>query len=164
MVIGPWSLVAGADTMEAEEFMPGKYDKFGVTFLYPENWQIVEEEGDDWPQTVTVQSPGGAFISLFIYEGSVNLRELVREAVEAMKQEYEDIETEEILQPQDGSDYGYNLDFYCLDLVISAQIRGALLPGKAVVWQSQAETREFDQSELVFKAITMSLLGKVPMP
>lgn len=142
--------------------MPGVYDKFGVKFLYPDNWQIVEEEVDDWPKSVTVQSPDGAFFSLYIYEGSVNLRDLVREAVEAMKQEYEDIETEEILQPTDGSDYGYNLDFYCLDLVISAQIRGALVPSKALVWQCQAETREFDKCELVFRAITTSLLGKMP--
>lgn len=142
--------------------MPGVYDKFGVKFLYPDNWQIVEEEGNDWPQTVTVQSPEGAFLSLFIYEGGVNLRDLVREAVEAMKEEYEDIEAEEILQPTDGSDYGYNLDFYCLDLVITAQIRGALVPGKALVWQCQAENREFDKCELVFRAITTSLLGKMP--
>ena len=142
--------------------MPGVYDKFGVKFLYPDNWQIVEEEGNDWPKTVTVQSPDGAFLSLYIYEWGVNLRDLVREAVEAMKQEYEDIEAEEILQPTDGSDYGYNLDFYCLDLVITAQIRGALVPGKALVWQCQAENREFDKCELVFRAITTSLLGKMP--
>jgi hypothetical protein len=142
--------------------MPGVYDKFGVKFLYPENWQIVEEEGNDWPKTVTVQSPDGAFLSLYIYEGGVNLRDLVREAVEAMQQEYEDIEVEEILQPTDGSDYGYNLDFYCLDLIITAQIRGALVPGKALVWQCQAENREFDKCELVFRAITTSLLGKLP--
>lgn len=142
--------------------MPGVYDNFGVKFLYPENWQIAEEQGDDWPKTVTVQSPEGAFVSLFIYEGGVSLRDLVREAVEAMQAEYEDIETEEVLQPTDGADYGYNLDFYCLDLIITAQIRGALLPGKAVIWQNQAENREFDKSELVFRAITASLLGKMP--
>jgi len=139
--------------------MPGVFEKFGIKFLYPENWQIAEESGDDWPQTVTVQSPEGAFLAIYVYEGGVNLRDLVREAVKAMQAEYEDIEAEEILQPEE-ADYGYNLDFYCLDLVVTAHIRGALLPGLAVVWQSQAETREFDQCELVFKAITTSLRGK----
>jgi len=142
--------------------MPGQYEKFGVKFLYPENWQIAAEGGDEWPKVVTVQSPDGAFLSLYIYEGSVDLRELVREAVDAMRQEYEDLEAEEVLHPTDGSDYGYNLDFYYLDLVVSAQIRGALVPGKAVVWQCQAESREFDKCELVFRAITTSLLGKMP--
>ena len=142
--------------------MPGIYERFGVKFLYPENWQLMEEEVDEWPKSISVVSPDGAFLSLFVYEGSVDLRGLVREAVDAMEQEYEDIESDEVLQPADGSDYGYNIDFYCLDLVITAQIRGALLPGKAVVWQCQAENREFDKCELVFRAITTSLLGKLP--
>jgi hypothetical protein len=142
--------------------MPGVYERFGVKFLYPENWQVVEEEVDQWPKSVSVVSPQGAFLTLFIYEEGVNVPELVREAVAAMEQEYQDIESDEIAEPNDGADYGYNLDFYCLDLVITAQIRGALLPGTAVVWQAQAETREFDQCELVFRAITTSLLGKIP--
>jgi hypothetical protein len=143
--------------------MPGLYEKFGIKFLYPENWQVAEESGEDWPKTVTVQSPEGAFLSIYVYEGGVNLRDLVREAVDAMRLEYEDLEAEEILQPDD-ADYGYNLDFYYLDLVVTTHIRGALLPGLAVVWQSQAETREFDQCALVFKAITTSLRGKLPNP
>src|SRR3954470_423911 len=119
--------------------MPGVFEKFGIKFLYPENWQVTEEGADDWPKLVTVQNPGGAFLSIYVYEGSVNLRELVREAVDAMRLEYEDIETEEVLQPDD-ADYGYNIDFYYLDLVVTTQIRGALLPGLAVVWQCQAES------------------------
>lgn len=140
--------------------MPGVFEKFGIKFLYPENWQILEEGADDCPQVVTVQCPEGAFLTIYVYGRDVNLPELVREAVVAMQAEYEDIEADEILQPTDGSDYGFNLDFYCLDLIITTQIRGALLPDRAVVWQCQAETREFDQSELVFRAITTSLLGK----
>ncbi len=140
--------------------MPGVFEKFGIKFLYPENWQISEEGSDDWPKVITVQSPEGAFLTLYVYEPEVNLPELVREAVAAMHAEYEDIETEEVLEPTDGSDYGFNLDFYCLDLIITTQIRGAMLPERAVVWQSQAESREFDQCELVFRAVTTSLLGK----
>lgn len=141
--------------------MPGVFDKFGIKFLYPENWRIVDEGIDDMPRTVSVQSPNGAFLAFFVYEGDVDLRELVGEAVEAMRAEYQDIETEEVLQPDD-ADYGFNIDFYCLDLIITARIRGALMPGKSVVWQCQAENREFDECELVFRAITASLLGKIP--
>lgn len=143
--------------------MPGTYEKFGIKFLYPENWQLAEEASDEWPKMVTVHSPEGAFLSIYIYEGSVNLPALVREAVDAMRAEYEDLEAEEILQPDD-ADYGFDIDFYCLDLVVTTHIRGALLPGLAVVWQSQAESRDFDKCEIVFKAITTSLLGKLPKP
>jgi hypothetical protein len=142
--------------------MPGVFEKFGIKFLYPENWQVTEEgAADEWPKTVTVQSPGDAFLSIYVYEGGVNLRELVHEAVEAMRAEYQDLEEEEVLQPDD-ADYGYNLDFYCLDLVVTTQIRGALLPGLAVVWQCQAESREFEECAMVFRAITTTLRGKLP--
>ena len=61
-----------------------------------ESGRSTEESGDDWPKTVTVQSPDGAFLSIYVYEeGSVNLRDLVREAVDAMRVEYEDLEAEE---------------------------------------------------------------------
>jgi hypothetical protein len=140
--------------------VPGEYDNYGIKFLYPENWSIDEEESDEeWPKTVTLQSPGGAFISIYIYEGGANLRDLVREAVEAVRSEYQDLEADEILQPDD-ADYGYNFDFLYLDLIVTGQIRGALLPGRAVIWQIQAESRDFDEQELVFKAITTQLLGK----
>jgi hypothetical protein len=136
--------------------MPGVFENFGIKFLYPENWQLSEEGGDDWPKVVNVQSPDGAFLSIYVYQSDANLPELVLEAVEAMRAEYEDLEAEEILEPDD-ADYGYNLDFYCLDLVVTTQIRGVQLPDCAVVWQAQAESRDFDRHELVFKAITTSL-------
>jgi hypothetical protein len=144
--------------------MPGVYDKFGVKFLYPENWTITDEEAEDWPKAVTVQSPQGGFWTLHIYEGGVNISQLVREAVEALRVEYADLEAEELLQPEDGTDYGYDVNFYYLDLIVTAQVRGVLLPGKALLWLTQAESREFDEYEPVFRVITMSLLGKVPMP
>ena len=141
--------------------MPGVFDKFGVKFLYPENWEITDEQAEDWPKAVTVQSPQGGFWTLHIYEGGVNLRELAREAVEALRLEYSDLEAEEVLEPNDGTDYGFDVNFYYLDLIVTAQVRGVLVPGKAFLWLSQAESREFDECEAVFRAMTLTLLGKV---
>lgn len=142
--------------------MPGVFEKFGVKFLYPENWTITDEEAEDWPKAVTLQSPGSGFWTLYIYEGSVNLRSLVHEVADALRQEYDSLETEEVLQPSDGSDYGIDGNFYYLDLIVTVQIRGVLVPGKAFVWITQAESREFDENEAVFRAVATSLLGKIP--
>ena len=141
--------------------MPGMYERFGVQFMYPENWEIQEEQDDGWPKMVTVQSPGGAFWTLHVYEGGVNLPELVREAVEALRAEYPELEAEELTTCED-ADYGYDLNFYYLDLIVMAQIRGTLLPDKALVWLIQGESREFDEFTPVFQAMILSLLGKVP--
>ena len=51
--------------------MPAVYEKLGVRFLYPENWQITDEELDGWPQSVSVQSPGSAFWSLHVYSSEI---------------------------------------------------------------------------------------------
>jgi hypothetical protein len=147
--------------------MPGHFEKHGIQFLYPENWQLTDEtpaDDDTWPRVVSVQSPTSAFWTLHIYEGDVNLPELVREVVQAIREDYAELEAVERLDCDDGADYGYDLDFYYLDLLITAQVRGALQPGKALVWIAQGENRDFDSSELVFRAITMSLLGLVPPP
>ena len=39
--------------------MPAIFKDFGVEFLYPENWAIVEQTDDD-PQTVALETPSGA--------------------------------------------------------------------------------------------------------
>jgi hypothetical protein len=144
--------------------MYGIYDRFNVKFVYPENWEIAEEQADDWPKVITLQSPGGAMYSLHIYEGGVQLRELVREAAVALQQEYAESESEELPECNDGADCGIDLHFYYLDFLILAQVRGILLPGKALLWINQAEIKEFEACEPIFKAMTLSLLGKVSIP
>jgi hypothetical protein len=145
--------------------MPEQFEKYGVKFLYPENWSLTDEtEPDDqsWPKSVSLQSPGGSFWTLHIYEGGVNIRSLVREAVAALSEEYPEIEEEELLTCTDGADYGYDLNFYYLDLLITAQVRGLLRRGQALLWIIQGESRDFETSAVVFQAIIASLLGKLP--
>ena len=142
--------------------MPGVYEKFGVKFLYPENWSLADEQTEDWPKAVTVQSPSGGFWTLHIYEGGVNIRDLASEAVDALRIDYADLEAEEVLQPTDGTDYGFDINFYYLDLIVTAQVRAVLLPGKALLWLAQAESRDYEECEPIFRAMVLCVLGKVP--
>jgi hypothetical protein len=145
--------------------MPGQFEKYGVKFLYPENWNVAEEsdpEEESWPKVISVQSPGGSFWTLHVYEGGVNIRSLVREAVEAIREEYHELEEEELLTCDDGADYGYDLHFYYLDLLVTARVRALLRPGQALLWILQGESRDFDTSEPIFQAMILSMLGKIP--
>jgi hypothetical protein len=76
-----------------------------------------------------------------------------------MAAEYEGLEAfaaaEEVA---DLSLLGYDMDFYCLDFVISANVRAARVGQRVYVISCQAETREFDELSPVFKAMTISLL------
>ena len=43
--------------------MSSQYQNFGVEFLYPENWEVVDEQLDELPHRVSVQSPGGGYFN-----------------------------------------------------------------------------------------------------
>jgi hypothetical protein len=143
--------------------MTAKYDKLGLQFLYPENWSILEEERDDWPHRVTVQSPGSAYWELQVYPSRTSRTKLTAEVLKVMQEEYEDLEsqvvTDEICQRPA---IGYDLSFFCLDFLVTSRIRCLCVDKLTYLLIYQAESREFDRQHLVFEAITQSLLTETP--
>lgn len=139
--------------------MPAEFNKLGVSFLYPDNWTLDEGDARAGRDSVTVYSPGGAFWSISVHPPTVDPADLAKTVVEAMKQEYEDLETEQAQETIGDRDLiGCDLNFYCLDLTNTASIR-CLRTHRAtyaVFWQ--AEDREFEQVGNVFLAITTSFL------
>src|SRR6516225_7414763 len=74
--------------------MPAVFDHLGVQFQYPEGWSLEagdEARGDE----VTVYSPGGAFWSLTIRDGS-DPAEMMDIVVEAMRDEYDELDSENV--------------------------------------------------------------------
>jgi hypothetical protein len=146
---------AGNDAMSAV------FENFGVSFMYPENWNLEDVSGDldAGPKTVTVNSPTGGFWSLQVYEPAVDPQPLVDQFRLTMEAEYEGLEshpTEEEVGEVKWS--GYDLDFYYLDFVVSARVRSARVGKRTYVLSCQAETRDFDKLAPVFDAMTYSLL------
>jgi hypothetical protein len=145
--------------------MPAVYEKFGVRFLYPENWSITDEEDDDWPRTVTLQSEETGFWTLHVYPPDQPIKPVVKELVEAIQEEFSDIEvlpTEETLG--ETLTKGVDLAFFYLDLLVEAKIRSVHTPSATFIWLYQAESREFEAMERVFQAIALSMLQtQVPL-
>ena len=145
--------------------MPAVYEKFGVRFLYPENWSITDEEDDVWPRTVTVQSQDTAFWSLHVYPPRHDTQAVIDELVAAIGSEFSDIEVlpaEETLAGTDTT--GVDLAFFYLDLLVEAKIRSLRTPSGTLVWLYQAESREFEAMEPVFQAMAISMLQQqVPL-
>jgi hypothetical protein len=140
--------------------MPATYDKIGLRFQYPDNWKL-SEDIDEIPRSVVVSSPDGAFWSVDVHPFSVDLDMVLEQMLNAMRTEYDDLETE----PHEGEiqgepTKGHNMAFYCLDFLVACQIR-AFKHGHAVyVTTYQAEDRDFDKLKLVFDAITTSMLSE----
>jgi hypothetical protein len=142
--------------------MPVKFERPGITFLYPDNWTVEEEEIPAGRGSVTVYSPGGAFWSVIVHPRSVSPRRLAEAAVEAMKEEYEELEAEKTRETIAGhATIGYDLSFYCLDLINTACIRALRTVDGTYTVFCQAEDRDFERLEQVFQAMTTSLLDHV---
>jgi hypothetical protein len=69
------------------------------------------------------------------------------------------VDAEETTQVVEGSELsGLDVNFFCLDLTSTAQVRGMIAEIGTVMILIQAEDREFARLEPIFLAITTSLL------
>lgn len=146
--------------------MPAVYEKLGVRFLYPENWTVVEEDTEGWPQSLTLQSEQTSFWTLNVYPPAIDLKPIVKDIVDSIKEAYPDLEvlpSQEVIG--DALTKGVDICFFYLDLLVEARVRTLRTPSQTLVWHFQAESREFATNELVFKAIAHSMLQTmVPVP
>jgi hypothetical protein len=139
--------------------MPGVYDKLGIRFLYPDNWTLDESEMLEGNSTVSVYSPGGAFWSIIAHPPELDPADLVDAALEAMRQEYDELDAEPFHDVISGYEVvGSDLNFYCLDLTNTAQIRSFSTDDASYLVLCQADDREYDEIGGVFEAMTRSLL------
>jgi len=140
--------------------MPRTFEKLGVSFSYPDNW-LLEEEDIEGGRAVSVSSPEGAFWWLAMFQDSPPLPEVARAVVEGLRQQYSDIDIEVILGEviADQELIGYDVNFYCLDLLSTARVRGFETTTGTYVMLWQAEDREFEQIQPIFRAITTSLIA-----
>ncbi len=140
--------------------MPARFEKLGISFQYPDNWTLDEEDALAGRKSVTVYSPGGAFWSLAVHPRSADPAQLAQAAVDALREEYEQIEQEDARETLAGHEMvGYDLNFFYLDLTSTAQIRCLKTDQATYTIFCQGEDREFDAVHLVFQAMTTSLLS-----
>lgn len=140
--------------------MPAQFQKLGIRFTYPENWTLDESEALEEARTVTVYSPGGSFWSVSLYEPEKKLSTLVKSAVKALRDTYQDLDFEEAVETVAGHQlFGADVSFICLDLTNTALVRAYTTPQHNGLILCQAEDREFAAIEPVFRAMTHSLLA-----
>jgi hypothetical protein len=137
-----------------------KYDKLGISFQYPENWTLDDTDAVAGRNSVTVYSPGGAFWTVAVHPRSADPLELAQGVVAAMREEYKELEVEEVREVVQGREMiGYDLNFYYLDFTNSAEIRSLRTATGAFTVYCQGEDREFDRVRRVLQAMTVSLLS-----
>lgn len=139
--------------------MTATYEKRGVRFMYPANWQISEDNASPSQLGVSVQSPGSGFWSLTRYPAATDPASLVEQVVTTMRAEYDTLESIETPQSLDDvACISRELNFYCLDLLVTAVASSFPCEDHVFVVLCQAENREFEELREVFRAITLSLV------
>jgi hypothetical protein len=137
--------------------MSREFTRDNIRLQYPRNWTIETEDTDDGWST-SIMSPDTAFIMVSHYSDDFEPAELADMALAAMRENYPDLEAEEIVATLAGRPaVGFDVDFYALDLTNSCQIRALASPEGNLLLMSQCTDRELEGNGEVMNAICESL-------
>ena len=142
------------------------YDKSGLHLAYPGNWTLEEtlattSDEDEPTVQLTISSPNTAFWTLACFNGQHDLTGIVEQVVSALLAEYPDLECTPLKETIGGQELtGQEVNFICLDLTNTAQVRACHRDGTTLLLFSQSEDRELEKVGPVLEAITMSLLSE----
>ncbi|MFK7768883.1 MAG: hypothetical protein AB8B55_16805 [Mariniblastus sp.] len=140
--------------------MTAVYDKLGLSFLYPENWKLIDESESGTPHSITLETPDGSAIwTVHVYPESAVEEDVLKETLATLQETYEDLE----IAPYKGDlggepTNGVEALFYCLDFLVKAQLQFVRTEERLILFWTQAEDREFEKQEIVFNAISVGLL------
>lgn len=138
--------------------MPALYEQHGIQFAYPENWQLLEPEGEPGLVDVTLQTPRGGFWSVQVMPADVSPQDCLQQILDGLQEEYDDLEKETGECEFSGVQcQGYEVRFFCLDMLVEVRVWACQHSGRTVICHYQAEQTEFMEIEPVFRAIATSL-------
>ena len=136
-----------------------RFHRFGLGFDYPENWVVDTDDSGGSHAAVTVYSPGGAFWSVSAHAPGGEQTILAAAVVQQMRDEYRDLDSEPAVDTLAGHTLrGFDLNFYCLDLTNTAQVRTLATPSAIYLLCCQAEDREWERICSVFEAMKTSFI------
>jgi hypothetical protein len=132
-----------------------EFTKEGISFRYPDDWKLEQEEGDEgW--TLSLQSPGTAFMTLTCDSGLPSIEEMAGTALEALRSEYPSLEAESVVENMAGEmAVGHDMNFFSLDLPITAWTRSFYADAGTMLILCQ--TSDLEQAEPALRAICASM-------
>jgi hypothetical protein len=133
--------------------MQEMFQRDGIRFQYPSDWQLeTETEGDGW--TASLQSTGTAFLVVSYVAGIDDPSELVAAAIEGLTAEYPKLDTEEVMDTLGGQPaVGADVNFVHLDLTNTCWVRAAPAGDGSLLVMAQCCDEEIDEFGPFLKAI-----------
>ncbi|NND97797.1 MAG: hypothetical protein HKN47_10765 [Pirellulaceae bacterium] len=138
--------------------MPATFESFGIKFLYPDNWTVAQRAEDEGDNGMTLDMPSGGFFAIEVENEGLDDDEVIAKIADTIKAEYNEVEVEDVtLEGASRGERAAEMRFYYLDLLIVSRVVLLKATGETLVVQIQAESRDFDENELVFAAILQQI-------
>ncbi len=137
--------------------MAAQFHRDGIRFMYPENWEMDRQDNDaGW--TVSVQSPGTAFL-LVSYDPEMPEADVMADtALEALQSEYPGLESDRAVDSLAGQPaVGHDVQFFSFDLTNTGWLRSFYSGSGTVLVMWQANDLELDRVGPVLRAICASI-------
>ena len=137
--------------------MPAVFEESGIRFQYPENWKL-EREDSDTGWTVSLQSPGTAFMMVCLREDMPSADQLAEAALDALREDYPELEADDCVDSVGGQPaIGHDIRFFSLDLTNTCWTRSFYSNQGTVLLLCQTSDLELEKNGPVLKAICASL-------
>jgi len=138
--------------------MPAEFERQGLRFAYPENWQLEEAKTDEgW--SVTAQSPGTAFFFLNVQSERPDVQQVIDTILAALREDYSELESEPATESIAGrSARGHDIQFFSMDLVNTCWTRCFRTAEHTVLVLCQVSDVELETAEPVLRAMCASLV------
>ena len=128
----------------------------GIRFRYPENWTL-EREDNDAGWTISVQSPGTAFLMVCLRQDTPTTEEVADAALAALQEDYPELEYDECIDSVAGQPaVGHLIRFFSLDLTNTCWTRSFYSSEGTVLVLWQINDLELEQTGPVLRAICSS--------
>jgi hypothetical protein len=138
--------------------MISEFNQSGISIRYPSNWQIETENSGEAEWTVSVQSPGTAFVLLSLRPDARDPADLADQTLEALKTEYQELDAENRLETIAGQlAIGHDIDFLTVDTPITCRTRCLETLAGPLLVMCQASEFDREQNDPVLRAIVASL-------
>ncbi len=137
--------------------MQEAFERDGVRFRYPRDWEMeLEEEDESW--TVSLQGPGTAFLVVSFVPGVDDPAELVEAAVTGLKEDYPDLEAEDAVDTLAGQPaLGADVRFLHFDLTNTCWVRSVPASNGVVLVLAQCTDEELDDQGQLLRSIMSTM-------
>lgn len=137
--------------------MPQMYDDHGIRFQFPDEWELNEDLNDN-ELSISINSPGTSFWSLTVDFENRSPEMLVKSAIDAFRQAYQDVDSYTVESKICGRPtVARDLDFLWLELTNSAFLRAFRTERFSALVLYQETDHELEESLPILELITHSL-------